>query len=65
LRRLPSEGVTYKADSAPTQQTQPKKGEPIDIPIPKEDDFEKLVRRAVPHRPAPDVDSDSTGGAED
>jgi hypothetical protein len=30
-----------------TQQTQPKKGEPIEIPVPKEDDFEKLVRRAV------------------
>jgi hypothetical protein len=30
-----------------TQLTQPKTGEPIEIPIPKEDDFEKLVRRAV------------------
>jgi hypothetical protein len=49
--------------SQPTQQTQPKKGEPIEIPIPKEDDFEKLVRRAVPHRPAPD--SDSAGGSDD
>ena len=37
-------------DSEPTpktQLTQPKEGEPIEIPIPKEDDFEKLVRRAV------------------
>lgn len=46
-----------------TQLTQPKEGEPIEIPVPKEDDFEKLVRRAVPHRPAPA--SDTGGGAED
>ena len=32
-----------------TQLTQPKEGEPIEIPVPKEDDFEKLVRRAVKH----------------
>jgi hypothetical protein len=47
----------------PTQQTWPKKGEPIEIPVPKEDDFEKLVRRAVKHRPAPD--SDSAGSSDD
>lgn len=50
-------------DPNPTQLTQPKKGEPIEIPVPKEDDFEKLVRRAVPHRPAPA--SDTGGGSED
>jgi hypothetical protein len=44
-----------------TQLTQPKEGKPIEIPVPKEDDFEKLVRRALPHRPA----SDTGGGAED
>ncbi len=33
--------------TAKTQLTQPKEGEPIEIPVPKEDDFEKLVRRAV------------------
>jgi hypothetical protein len=47
----------------PTQQTQPKKGEPIKIPVPKEDDFEKLIRRAVPHQPAPGLDP--AGSAED
>jgi hypothetical protein len=46
-----------------TQLTQPKEGEPIEIPVPKEDDFEKLVRRAVPHHPAPA--SDTGDGAED
>lgn len=44
-------------DAERTQLTQPKKGKPIEIPVPKEDDFEKLVRRAVPHRPAPGLDS--------
>jgi hypothetical protein len=39
----PSEGEPTR----PTQLTQPKEGEPIEIPVPKEDDFEKLVRRAV------------------
>jgi hypothetical protein len=54
-----------------TQLTQPKAidpktrkpYEPIEIPIPSEDDFEKLVRRAVKHRPAPE--SDTGGGSED
>jgi hypothetical protein len=36
---------THSAE--PTQLTQPKEGEPIEIPVPTEDDFEKLVRRAV------------------
>lgn len=50
----------------PTQPTQPKKGEPVEIPIPKEEDFEKLVRRAMPHRPptGPDEASDTGGGAD-
>ncbi len=55
-----------------TQLTQPKginpktgkPYEPIEIPIPKEDDFEKLVRRAVPSRPAPDQD-DLARGSDD
>jgi hypothetical protein len=42
-------------DAEPTQQTQPKGIDPstgkpyegIEIPVPSEDDFEKLVRRAV------------------
>ena len=64
--------MSEERESASTQQTQPKGRnadgkpyEPVEIPVPKEDDFEKLVRRAVPHRPAPDVDSDSAGGSED
>jgi hypothetical protein len=33
-------------ESPETQQTQPKKGEPIEIPVPKREDFDRLVRRA-------------------
>jgi hypothetical protein len=29
----------------PTQKTRPKKGEPIEIPVPKRSDFEKLLKR--------------------
>lgn len=40
----------YAGEPTPrTQLTQPKEGEPIEIPVPSEDDFEKLVRRAVKH----------------
>jgi hypothetical protein len=53
--------MTEASKPEPTQLTQPKKGEPIEIPVPKEDDFEKLVRRAVKHRPS----SDAAGGADD
>jgi hypothetical protein len=30
----------------PTQKSQPKKGKPIDIPVPKRSDFDKLLKRA-------------------
>jgi hypothetical protein len=30
-----------------TQLTRPKQGEPIEIPVPSENDFEKLIRRAA------------------
>jgi hypothetical protein len=29
-----------------TQRTQPKKGKPIDIPIPKRGDFDRFLKRA-------------------
>ncbi len=29
-----------------TQKTKPKKGEPVDIPVPKRKDFDSLLRRA-------------------
>jgi hypothetical protein len=42
-----------------TQLTQPKEGEPVEIPVPSEDDFEKLVRRAVKGAPTTDQRDDS------
>jgi hypothetical protein len=33
--------------SGPTQQTQPKKGAPVVIPVPKRSAFDKLVKRAA------------------
>jgi len=31
----------------PTQKTQPAKGKPIDIPVPKRSAFDKLVKKAA------------------
>jgi hypothetical protein len=31
----------------PTQKTQPKKGKPIDIPVPKREDIERLLSKAA------------------
>lgn len=36
-----------KRGEPPTQKTQPKQGEPIDIPVPKRSTFDKLVKRAA------------------
>ncbi len=38
----------------PTQKTQPKKGKPVEIPVPKRGDFERLVRGATKDVPAQD-----------
>lgn len=32
------------------QKTQPKKGKPIEIPVPKREDFDRLLRRAAKRR---------------
>ena len=34
------------AKRQPMQKTQPKKGKPVEIPVPKRDDFERLLKRA-------------------
>ncbi|MEA2252517.1 MAG: hypothetical protein QOG70_2759 [Solirubrobacteraceae bacterium] len=36
-----------KQGDEPTQKTQPKQGKPIEIPVPKREDFDKLVKRAA------------------
>lgn len=35
------------ADGRRTQKTQPKKGKPIEVPVPKRGDFERLLKRAT------------------
>jgi hypothetical protein len=35
----------------PTQKTRPKKGNPIEIPVPKRSAFEKLLGRAEKSKP--------------
>lgn len=39
----------------PTQPTQPKQGEPIQIPIPKRRDVENLFRKAALTKPKKDA----------
>jgi hypothetical protein len=34
-----------------TQRTRPKKGKPIDIPVPKREDFDKLLDKAAKGSP--------------
>ncbi len=31
----------------PTQKTQPKKGKPVEIPVPKRSEFDRLLKRAA------------------
>jgi hypothetical protein len=38
-------------DPTPTQKTQPKKGKPISIPVPKRDEVERLISRAAVRKP--------------
>ena len=44
-------------DAEPTQQTQPKKGKPVEIPVPKKGDvmsfLEKTAKTPDPARPRP------------
>lgn len=36
-----------------TQKSQPKQGEPIDIPVPKRGDVDKVLKRAMKGPPRP------------
>lgn len=49
---LPRRDVTDdEHDKQPTQKTQPKKGRPIDIPVPKREDIERLLTKAARGEP--------------
>jgi hypothetical protein len=36
-----------QAKRQPTQKTQPKKGKPVEIPVPKRGDFDRLLKKAT------------------
>jgi hypothetical protein len=37
-------------EAAPTQLTRPAKGEPVEIPVPEREDFERILKRAAKGR---------------
>lgn len=37
----------------PTQKTKPKRGRPIEIPVPKRSAFERLLKKAAKRKPSP------------
>jgi hypothetical protein len=47
----------------PTQQTQPKKGEPVEIPVPTKRDVMALLEKAA-KTPDPEQGSDAGGSTE-
>lgn len=46
----------------PTQKTKPKKGEPVEIPVPDRDDVFKMFEK-VAKTPDPDAKRSDAGGA--
>lgn len=52
-----------RQEPEPTQPTQPKKGEPIEIPLPKERDVLDFLEKTA-KLPDPDRESDAGGAAE-
>jgi hypothetical protein len=49
--------MTDDHDAEPTQQTKPKKGEPITIPVPKKHDVMDFLEKAA-NTPDPESDAD-------
>jgi hypothetical protein len=56
--------MTDRHDAQPTQPTQPKKGEPIEIPVPKKGDVMRFLEKTA-NVPDPDRErSDASGSTE-
>jgi hypothetical protein len=56
----------HEPDPTPkTQLTQPKEGEPIEIPVPKEREIEDLLSRAAKPSAAPSVGGEHPDADED
>lgn len=49
-------------DDEPTQKTQPQKGEPVEIPVPKRDDFERLLKKAAHPKKTSGTEDHRQGG---
>jgi len=45
----PTEAITLTNEKKPghTQQSQPKKGKPVEIPVPKRSEFDRLLAKAT------------------
>ena len=43
-------------DATPTQPIQPKQGEPVEVPVPTRDDWDKVLKRTVQPQDEPDKD---------
>jgi hypothetical protein len=54
--------MTDDHDAKPTQQTKPKKGEPIEIPVPKRKDVMDFLEKAAK---LPDPEREPTTSSED
>lgn len=39
--------MAERAQGEHTQKTRPKKGKPVEIPVPKREDFDQLVKKAA------------------
>jgi hypothetical protein len=51
--------MDHQTPSQPTQQTQPKKGEPVEIPVPKKRDVIDFLEKVAK---TPDPDRNASGG---
>ena len=45
-------GSAMSGKKEPTQRTQPKKGEPVEIPVPKRKAWNRLLRKVAQPKPA-------------
>jgi hypothetical protein len=52
LQFVTTHALTSSWMPAKKQKTRPKKGKPIEIPVPKREDFERMVRRSATRRPS-------------
>jgi hypothetical protein len=57
---MPDDDVPEKPSEQPTQQTRPKKGKPVEIPVPKKGDVMSFLEKAAK---TPDPERSDAGSA--